>query len=160
MSFLAKQHRKFEKGVVGGYDELNKKLHELIDEVRWSKRFPDDAEEFLCGYQAYDARGPFPLLKVREEYLLTKDGIKYARRGKLMTEKPTLTIKKKPTKEFIVKTIPIMTITEREPLSFGTICNNLQKIIDKYEIEIDWEKYGKRSKLRGFQKFLKSLFPK
>jgi len=131
MAFLGKQYRKFDKNVVRGYDELNKKLHELIDEVRWSKNFPDDAKEFLCGHQLTDARGPFPFLKVREEYLLTKDGVKEVRKSKIGAEKP----------ELEAKSIPVIDLitSKDDPEHFDELCSSLQMIIDKYKIKIPKE---------------------
>jgi len=135
MSFLKEQYESLEGFIKKQQDEiyektdiLKKKLFNLINEVR--EKLPDDVEETL-----YDGMYP-PSLPQKRSFkfsLSKKEGIKHLEKYEYIEEgiRPILD----------VVTISVEDFVFHVDFDYKEACENLQRIIDKYKLEINLKNY-------------------
>ena len=111
------------------YTALYNKLGGLIDFV--SKQLPPNTEEFLYKDRfSVKADDSFPKVKYQESLMLTNIGIVEVLKGE--HEKGEKHFGAIPMDAFGV-------VAGAQPETFNEICKNMQKIINKYKIEIPKE---------------------
>jgi hypothetical protein len=115
--------------------ELRGNLSRLIDDVRNNPKFLEDAEEKLYDFSGDSGYNELVFVKnLRDTYVLTKNGVKKVLELRLEGEPKKLTIKTINSRKLVSD--------HTDPFLFDQVCDNVQNIIDKYEMkDIDVEKY-------------------
>lgn len=118
MSHIIEEKKRLDEESGKKYNALYKKLEGLIEYV--SSQLPEGAEETL-----HELSADLGVLKIDEHYILTRDGAFEMVINQEGSDKPKLFPKKlEHPLELVVGSY------------FENVCNGLQRIIDKYKIEI------------------------
>lgn len=116
-------------------ENLRSGLSRLIDDIRNDPNFPKNAEEILYKFSEKGGCRELVIVKdLNEAYALTKKGLKHL--WELRLEGDML-------KKLTIKTVSPrkLAFNKTDPSLFVQVCNNLQRIMDKYKIEVDEKKY-------------------
>ena len=139
MSYLIGKKKKIQKRLElaerRAEEILDERLCKLINDVRYSSNFPKNAKKVIYDFSGNAEGNELSLVKnLKETYVLSKDGITKVLNLKCCGELNKLTVKKINVNDFVNE---IKDDTEY----FEKVCKNLQSIINKYKIEIDWKNY-------------------
>jgi len=136
MSFLLKNRKELSKEFDLAYELIDANLCRLINDVSQNPKFPKKAISTLYEFSG-DAKGSKLALvsSLTESYALTKRDVKKVLTLKQEGDLQKLVVKNTTVEDFVDD------IKETDPEYFEKVCNNLQRIIDKYKIEINPEKY-------------------
>ena len=135
MSFLKRQRRILDKRAEEKYRKLEESLARLLDDVRNDSNFPKDAEEVLYDFSGKTDYNELAFVRnLRDTYALTKNGVRKALGLRMYGDK--------------VEKLTIGTIDSKElaknhtdPELFDIVCDNIQRIMDKYKIKVNEKKY-------------------
>jgi hypothetical protein len=148
MSFLKRQRRildriaensggRIRKRTEEKYGELEESLARLLNDVRNSPNFPKNAEEVLYDFSGKTDYNELAFVKnLRDTYALTKNGVRKAWELRMDGDM---------VKKLNIGTIDSNKLTKdhTDPELFGIVCDNIQRIMDKYKIKVDEKKYLK-----------------
>ena len=139
MSFLKRQHRildriaknsggRIRKRAEEKYGELEESLARLLDDVRNDPNFPQNAEEVLYDFSGKTDYNKLAFVKnLRDTYALTKIGVRKALGLRMYGDM---------VKKLTIETIDSKELTKdhTDPELFDIVCDNIQRIMDKYKI--------------------------
>lgn len=115
------------------HENLERLFVNVINDVRASPKFPENAQEILYELSG-DGKSDLSLLQnLNYSYALTKPGVLKAWKLKIEGSSPNFKVETLPTEKFIEE--------ESRLDSLKAVSHNLIKIIKKYDIGIDLKKY-------------------